>query len=74
MNIVPEQAHEESVEALLAFTVDKRQRNAEAASPGMFFNPKFVKNKNLLKNSIKNYGKKHYCQTQCGKHIRYCNG
>jgi len=31
MNIVPEQAHEESVEALLAFTVDKRQRNAEAA-------------------------------------------
>ncbi|CBY18591.1 unnamed protein product [Oikopleura dioica] len=33
MNIVPEQAHEESVEALLAFTVDKRQRNAEAASP-----------------------------------------
>jgi len=46
MNIVPEQAHEESVEALLAFTVDKRQRNAEAASPGMFllalfFNCKF---------------------------------
>ena len=37
MNIVPEQAHEESVEALLAFTVDKRQRNAEAASPGMFW-------------------------------------
>ena len=48
MNIVPEQAHEESVEALLAFTVDKRQRNAEAASPGMFFNPQFVKNKNLF--------------------------
>ena len=48
MNIVPEQAHEESVEALLAFTVDKRQRNAEAASPGMFWiisvNKKFQQN------------------------------
>ena len=33
MSVESEPAGTESVESLLAFTVDKRQRNAEAASP-----------------------------------------
>lgn len=66
MNIVPEQAHEESVEALLAFTVDKRQRNAEAASPEL-------RKEALLSNTVRQAHQRRRSSAPCKSFFTYQN-